>query len=212
MPGIAACRAMGETGLLVSFDERIDPATSDAVLALADAVTDVRIAGVRELVPAYATLLVVFDPLTTTHDAIERAIVALSPGDGRDAASRIHDIPVRYDGRDLAAVAAAAGVTEAEVARLHAGADYRVYMYGFAPGYAYLGGVPEPLHLPRKPQAERGLPVGTVLIAGAQCLITTLEMPTGWWAIGTSPVRLLSEDGAPPLLRPGDRVRFVDER
>ncbi len=83
-------------------------------------------------------------------------------------------------------------------------------MYGFAPGYAYLSGVPEAIHLPRKPAAVRGYPVGSVMIAGAQCLITTLPMPTGWWVIGRTPLRVLDTDARRPFLfEPGDRVRFV---
>ena len=82
-------------------------------------------------------------------------------------------------------------------------------MYGFAPGYAYLGGVPETLHLPRKPAPLRGVPAGSVLIAGAQCIVSTLVMPTGWWIIGRSPTPILTGDPSRPFLFDiGDRVRF----
>ena len=82
-------------------------------------------------------------------------------------------------------------------------------MYGFAPGYAYLAGVPDRLRLPRKPAAVRGVEAGSVIVAGPQCLITTLKMPTGWWIIGRSPTRVLTGDAERPFLFDvGDRVRF----
>jgi inhibitor of KinA len=82
-------------------------------------------------------------------------------------------------------------------------------MYGFAPGYAYMGGVPLALQLPRKPVAERGHPVGSVIIAGPQCLITTLPMPTGWWVIGRTPLAVLDPLGERPFrFDPGDTIRF----
>jgi inhibitor of KinA len=82
-------------------------------------------------------------------------------------------------------------------------------MYGFAPGYAYLAGVPEVLRMPRKPAAVRGIPAGSVLIAGQQCLVSTITMPTGWWVIGRSAARILTDDSARPFLFDvGDEVRF----
>ena len=83
-------------------------------------------------------------------------------------------------------------------------------LYGFAPGYAYLGGVPPALQLPRKASAKRGVAAGSVIIAGAQCLITTLKMPTGWWIIGRSPTRILLDDpGRPFLFDVGDTITFI---
>jgi inhibitor of KinA len=82
-------------------------------------------------------------------------------------------------------------------------------MYGFAPGYAYLAGVPLAIQRPRKPSPLRGIAAGSVLIAGPQCLVTTLTMPTGWWIIGRSPTAILTDDGERPFLFDiGDRVRF----
>ena len=82
-------------------------------------------------------------------------------------------------------------------------------MYGFAPGYAYLAGVPQALHLPRKPTALRDVPKGRVIIAGPQCIVTTLTMPTGWWIIGASPAQILRTDPARAFLFDvGDTVRF----
>ena len=100
---------------------------------------------------------------------------------------------------------------EGACARLaaHVAGEYSVYMYGFAPGYAYLAGVPAALQLPRKASAVRGIPAGSVLIAGPQCLVTTVTMPTGWWIIGRSPTRILRAEAEHPFLFDvGDGVRF----
>lgn len=110
---------------------------------------------------------------------------------------------------DLADVALATRLSRNEVIAAHLAGDYRVFMSGFAPGYAYLAGVPASLQLPRKPAALRGIPAGSVLIAGPQCLVTTLTMPTGWWIIGCSPTPVLSDDPDRPfLLDVGDTVIF----
>ena len=124
----------------------------------------------------------------------------------------IREVAVCYEddlAPDLPAVARTAGLTPEAVIAAHLSGDYRVYMYGFAPGYAYLAGVPEAIRMPRKPAAVRGIPAGSVVIAGPQCLVTTLAMPTGWWIIGRSPTRVLTADPARPFLFDvGDRVRF----
>ena len=91
----------------------------------------------------------------------------------------------------------------------HLAGDYTVFLYGFAPGYAYLGCVRDELQLPRKDTALRDVPAGSVIIAGAQCIVTTLMMPTGWWIIGRSPTAILQDDPARPFLFDvGDAVQF----
>jgi inhibitor of KinA len=110
---------------------------------------------------------------------------------------------------DLAEVCRLTGLSPEAAINAHLSGAYHVALYGFAPGYAYLAGVPQSLHLPRKPAAIRGVAAGSVIIAGAQCLVTTLVMPTGWWIIGRSPTRILRDDPARPLLFDvGDKVRF----
>jgi inhibitor of KinA len=92
----------------------------------------------------------------------------------------------------------------------HLGGRYRVYMYGFAPGYAYLGGVAPEIQVPRRTSPVRDVPAGSVIIAGPQCIVTTVTMPTGWWIIGRSPVRIFRPEATDPfLLDVGAEVRFV---
>lgn len=212
-------RPAGAGALLADFTTAsdggaIDAATFARVVALDRALAAAPPPGLLEAVPAYASLLLVFDPLVTDHAAIEAcaAPLAIAPAAGF-ADTATHDVPVCYEGDaapDLAAVAERLGMAREAVIAAHLAGDYRVFMYGFAPGYAYLGGVPGALHLPRKPAAVRGHPVGSVMIAGPQCLVSTLPMPTGWWVIGRTPLRVLDADAEKPFrFEPGDRVRFI---
>jgi inhibitor of KinA len=179
------------------------------VVALDAALAQSAPAWLVETVPAYASLLVSYDPLETEAGQVERHLRSLEPP-ASELAGTEHIVPVDYDGPDLVAAAARLGLTPEQVAAQHAAGAYRVYMYGFAPGYAYLGGVPETLRLPRKEAPVRGHPPGSVMIAGGQCLITTLPMPTGWWVIGHTAFRVLDpEAGQPFRFAPGDRVRFT---
>ena len=211
-------RPAGAGALLADFANTlggaIDEATFAQVVALDRAIAVSPPPGLVETVPAYTSLLLVFDPLVTDHAAIEAHAEPLATAPAAtfvDVAT--HDVPVCYEGDDspdLDAVAHQLGITHEAVIAAHLAGDYRVFMYGFAPGYAYLGGVPGALHLPRKSAAVRGHPVGSVMVAGPQCLITTLPMPTGWWVIGRTPLRVLDAAAARPFrFEPGDRVRFT---
>jgi inhibitor of KinA len=201
-------RAVSDCGVLVAFGEVISDAAHGAVLALDRVLAEDPVPGQSEVVPAYVNLMVVFDPLVTDHSAVTAALRdRLGRAGGTRDAGRVHEVAVRYDGVDLPAVAERLGMTAEAVAEAHLSGDYSVYLYGFAPGYAYLGGVPEAIRLPRKEAPVRGVAAGSVIIAGAQCIITTLTMPTGWWVIGHSDVQVLRPEGM--LFDVGDRVRFV---
>lgn len=213
MPPAPTVRPIGEGAVLIDFSGAISAATNDRVVALDRALAAQPPAGMVETVPAFVSLMIVFDPLVTDGTAVAaHTLSLLETASTVQRTPREHVIPVRYDpasAPDLAAVAEAAGLTPADVIAQHLAGEYRVFMYGFAPGYAYLGGVPPALHLPRKPRAERGHPVGSVIIAGAQCLITTLPMPTGWWVIGrTDQIILDPARDEPFLFDPGDVIRF----
>lgn len=204
---------VADHALLVGLGDAISDGTSAAVVALDRALAESPPAGLRECVPALVNLLVEFDPLLTDHrqirEAVERLlarpVAARRPG-------RLHEVEVCYEGDcapDLAAVARATGLSVDAVIGWHLQGEYEVRMYGFAPGYAYLSGVPSAIQVPRKPAAVRDIPAGSVIIAGPQCLVTTLTMPTGWSIIGRSPTRILTGDEAAPVLfEVGDRVRF----
>lgn len=209
MTGFPVFRPVAEHGLLVEFGDRIDAAAHAAVLALDRALALLPFAGFIEAVPAYVNLLVRFDPLTTDHAAVEAALRGLLGAADAVPVGRVHGVDVVYDGPDLEAVAQACGLTVEGVIAAHLAGDYQVALYGFAPGYAYLSGVPQVLRLPRKDAAVRGVAAGSVIIAAGQCIVTTLTMPTGWWIIGHSPTVILDAKGPCPFLFDvGDRVQF----
>ena len=202
-------RPVAEHGLLVEFGDRIDGAAHAAVLALDRALAAKPFRGFLEAVPAYVNLLVRFDPLATDHAAVEAALRGLLSAAGAAPVGRVHGVDVVYDGPDLEAVAQACGLTVEGVIAAHLAGDYQVALYGFAPGYAYLSGVPQVLRLPRKDAAVRGVAAGAVIIAAGQCIVTTLTMPTGWWIIGHSPTVILDAKGpCPVLFDVGDMVQF----
>jgi len=208
--GFPIFRAVAEHGLLVEFGARINDATHAAVLALDRALAANPFAGFAEAVPAYVNLLVRFDPMVTDHRAVEvalRALITATPTEGLQGTRRVVDVV--YDGPDLDEVAQRCGLSPEAVIAAHLGGDYQVALYGFAPGYAYLSGVPKAIALPRKEAAVRGVAAGSVIIAAGQCIVTTLTMPTGWWIIGHSPTVILDPQGARPFLFDvGDRVAF----
>lgn len=201
----------GDTGVLVEFGDRIDDRVHDQVLSLDVSLTTNPFPGLRTSIPAYASLLVEYDPCIVTSQEVTAHLATLldaPPAKRREVVT--HDVPVCYElGPDLADVAAQTGLPSEDVIAQHLAATYRVYMYGFAPGYAYLGGVPQAIRLPRRPVPIRGIPAGRVMIAGPQCIITTIKMPSGWWVIGHSPLPILRPHHEQPFLfSVGDHVRF----
>jgi KipI family sensor histidine kinase inhibitor len=212
---------LGDRALLAVLGETIDPGVNDRVHALAAAIQAAGLPGIRDLVPAYATLAVHYDPEAWAGPAgapartLARAILGLRAGTTDAAGSRLVTIPVRYGGEwgpDLAEVAGHCGLSEAEVVRRHTAGEYRVFMLGFAPGFPYLGGLDPALATPRRSTPRTRIPAGSVGIAGAQTGIYPLETPGGWQIIGRAGLRLFDPALPEPCrLRPGDRLRFVAE-
>ena len=205
---------VADHALLVEFATEFEVAAHEQVLALDRSITTRRPADIVEAVPALINLLVVFDPVRSDHETIEATLRSLmTERPGSHAPKRRHEIAVCYHDAvapDLAAVAANCGLSTEAVITAHLAGDYQVLMYGFAPGYAYLSGVLKQIHVPRKPSAGRNARAGSVIIAERQCLVTTLDMPTGWLIIGRSPAQILPRDPERPLLfDPGDHVSFT---
>jgi inhibitor of KinA len=205
----------GDTAILIEFADEIDDSVNDRVHALAHTLRAQNRPEIRDLVPAYSSLLVYYDPQRVAfaemraclHGALESLQTDTPPE------PRLVEIPTRYGGEfgaDLAFVAQHNGITEAAVIRLHTSVVYRVYFVGFAPGFAYLGSVPEQIAAPRMETPRTRVPAGSVGIAGRQTGIYPMETPGGWRIIGRTTLPLFDPNHDPPaLLRPGDRVRFV---
>jgi KipI family sensor histidine kinase inhibitor len=205
----------GETALTVEFGDAVDPALNAQVLALDAAFRAGAPAGVRETTPTYRSLLVHYEPLVISREALIGWIdahLAAPVADARPAGGASWVLPCCYDpiiAEDIAEAAAALGMSIPDLTKRHAGADYQAYMYGFAPGWCYLGGLLESLAIPRRLAPRGPTPEGAVLIGGGLSLIATNPMPTGWYVIGRTPERLFSLRRDPPfLIAPGDALRF----
>lgn len=205
---------VGDTGLLVSFEQRIAQSVGAAVAALNARVAAAVIPGVVETVPAFATLLIFYDPLVTEYDAVADAVQKLAQAPGGDTAAgegRLVEIPVCYGGTfgpDLPFVAEHAGLTEKEVIELHAGREYRIYMLGFLPGFPYLGGLDERLFTPRLASPRTAIPAGSVGIGGEQTGVYPIASPGGWQLIGRTPLKLFDPSSGRLPYAAGDRIRF----
>lgn len=209
---------IAEDALLLRFGDTIDAEVNRRVLAataqLARALPSV------ECVPAYASVLLRFDPAAwpdegaaTPHARLETVVARiLGTAHDRDETGRECVIPVCYGGRfgpDLAAVAAHAHLGEDELQARHAAGSYRVAMIGFAPGFPYLLGMDPRLAMPRRADPRTCVPAGSVAIGGGQTGIYPAALPGGWQIIGRTPCRLFDmRDDPPSRLAPGDRVRF----
>ena len=204
----------GDAALVVEFEERIDPAVNARAVALADSIQAAAIAGVRDVVPTYRSVAVYFDPLSTDYDALvaslERGAAQPAPESSRDRVPT--RVPVCYGGDlgpDLAHVADFGHMSEADVVAIHSGTNYRVFMLGFVPGFAYMGIVDARIAAPRHSTPRVRVPRGSVGIAGAQTGIYPAETPGGWQLIGRTPVKPFDPSRAEPfLLTAGDAVQF----
>jgi KipI family sensor histidine kinase inhibitor len=209
-------RHLGDRGLLVELGAGIDPTVNNRVQRLHQILARENLYGVVETVPAYGSLLVVYDPLQAAPEALALQIEDLCEFDAADEPEELHrliEVPVVYggeDGPDLDAVAAYHGLTDEEVIRLHTGTAYRVYMIGFTPGFPYMGQLPEALDTPRRETPRTHIPKGSVAIAQRQTGIYPVVSPGGWQIIGRTPLELFDPlQNKPSLMVMGDEVRFT---
>lgn len=173
------------------------------------------IPGVRNLHPAYSSLLIKFDPLKLRHEALEEVLSGRLERLERVKLPepRLVEIPVSYGGEfgpDLKGVAELRDMTEKRAIELHSSATYLVYFLGFVPGFAYLGELPSELATPRLPTPRRSVPAGSVGIAGSQTGVYPISTPGGWRLLGRTPLAMFRPGRAEmSLLSIGDRVQFA---
>jgi len=207
-------RLAGDRGLLVEFGNAITPEINQSVRAMTFALEVAAVPGVREVIPTYRSVVVVYDPLTTHPSLLSNRILSLYEGLARiePPAPKESVIPVCYGGEcgpDIAFVAEYNHIGVDDVIRLHSEPSYPIYMLGFSPGFPFLGGLSENLHTPRLTSPRTRVPAGSVGIANNQTGIYPIASPGGWQLIGRSPVRLFDPDRPNPfLLRAGDTLRF----
>lgn len=202
----------GDCALVAEFGKEIDEHTNALVHALDRAVRDKGIFGVRECVPTFRSLTVLFDPMLISGDRLEKKLLRLCKTLSAETQTQktVVEVPVLYNGEDLQDVADYAKLSVEEVVRLHAGRDYRIYMLGFLPGFVYLGGMDERIFCPRLTTPRTRIHAGAVGIGGEQTGIYPLPSPGGWRLIGTTPVRPYDATRTPPVLfSAGEYIRFV---
>jgi len=206
-------RPASDRSLLISFAEEISLGAQLQVQRLTHALEGTR--GILNLHPAFSSVLVDFDPRLRTHEEVASLVRdwQAKPPAPRESGGRTIEIPVRFGGvagPDLADVARQTGLSAARVVELFAAAEYLVYFVGFSTCFPYLGGLPPELATPRLSAPRKHVPEGSVAIGGPQAGIYPLASPGGWRLIGRTALRLFDPAAAPPpLLRMGDRVRFL---
>jgi KipI family sensor histidine kinase inhibitor len=203
----------GDRAITVEFAKVIDDAANQRVLTLDRALAAAKVEGVTEAVPTYRSLLVHYDPVRISFEALGEKLIALAgmPAQAAGKARRWR-VPVNYGGEngiDLEDVAKSLNITPDEVVARHSGGDYRVAMIGFTPGWSYLSGLDKSLHMPRRPSPRVFTPQGTISIGGVQAGIQCLAGPSGWHLLGRTAIRTFRLHRDPVFLtEPGDRVTF----
>lgn len=204
----------GDTAVTVCFGEEISEKIALKVRFLYDKMLFLLGRGVTDLIPAYSSLTVCYDPARISYVKICKTVSrVVSAGKAvAEGKKTVHCIPVCYGGvfgEDLSAVAEMHGLNEEEVISLHSGRDYLIYMIGFLPGFPYLGGMDNRIATPRLETPRTSIPVGSVGIGGAQTGIYPMASPGGWRLIGRTPEILYKADREPPVLyKPGEYIRF----
>lgn len=205
----------GESGLLIILGDEIDFEVNQQVHFLKEWIRNSGIEGINELIPAYASLLIGFDPYKIDANLIrDRVVEGISQTQQVIYRSnKSIEIPTIYGGEygpDLEFVANFTKLSASEVIRLHSEVEYTVFMMGFSPGFPYLGGMNPVLAVPRLSSPRMRVPAGSVGIAGKQTGIYPSDSAGGWQLIGWTPVKLFDPTSEPYfLLKPGDRLRFL---
>jgi len=181
----------------------------DAALALYEALREAGLPGVTDLVPAARTVLIRLDTAVTSPAAVRAATAALRPGSTGHTGAGTVEIPVVYDGPDLAEVAGLLGMPSDEVVERHTGTPWTVAFAGFTPGFGYLTGGDPRLDVPRRSSPRTRIPAGSVALAGRFSGVYPHDSPGGWQLIGRTSERMWDLDRPEPaLLVPGRQVIF----
>lgn len=203
-----------DQAVIVEFGETIDDAINARVINLDANLSALPIDGMLEATPTFRSLCVHYDTSKTNAADVVAALRnrVRELIDTAHGQHRVWQVPVVYGGMvgpDLEHVAIHLNLTTQDVISLHSQADYRVGMIGFLPGYPYLSGLPEALHISRRTTPHPGVPAGSITIGGAQASIYSAKAPTGWHVLGRTPLRVFDPRRSDPfLLRTGDEIRF----
>ena len=207
-------RIAGDCGLLVEYGDAIEPEINLRVRSMAMVLSTEKPAGVKEVIPTYRSLLVMYNPLVTNPKSLEKQLTDLEQRleQIQIPPAQTLEIPVCYGGEfgpDIEFVADEHSISIEDVIRIHSGPNYPIYMIGFTPGFPFLGGLPEILHTPRLETPRTHVPEGSVGIANNQTGIYPVASPGGWQLIGRTPLKLFVPQRHNPFLyRAGDYIQF----
>ena len=205
----------GDSSVLIEFGQEISPEINAQITALVPLNKAQHIEGVTDMIPAFASLLINYDPRVVSYAGLRARLEKLLKLEisGETSESRIFEIPVCYGGEygpDLQNIADHAGLTPEEVIKIHSAEDYLIYMLGLLPGFSYLGGLDERIHTPRLANPRIRIQAGSVGIGGSQTGIYPLDSPGGWQLLGMTPVKTYDPEREVPILfEAGDYIRFV---
>jgi KipI family sensor histidine kinase inhibitor len=205
----------GDCSLLVVFGKQISPDINRKISATVQLMKEQHIEGVVDVIPAFCSLLINYDPRVISFEEIRERIQGIIKVDVKagERKKKIYEIPVCYGGEygpDIENIAKHAGLTVEEVIKLHSSRDYLIYMLGFLPGFCYLGGLDERIHTPRLANPRIKINAGSVGIGGSQTGIYPLDSPGGWQLMGMTPVKTYDPEREKPILvEAGDYIRFV---
>ena len=212
---------LSDSAITIDFGNVIDEKINDIVMQLYSHCTKNAFVGMKEAMPAYASLTIFYDVFSvrknynyfkSAYAFVEDFLIKSYENicEAESFAKRTIEIPVIYDGEDLAYVADYHQISESQVIALHTTPTYRVYMMGFLPGFAYMGGLDARIATPRRATPRTKVPAGSVGIAGNQTGIYPSESPGGWQLIGRTELQLYTPNAAEiTLLKAGDLVKFI---
>ncbi len=208
-------KVVGDSAIAIFLGNKIDEKINDVVLTIAKKIEEKNIKGITEVVPTYCSVYIYYDPLKADYRQVLNELheIVKSTKVKEKIKTRTIEIPVAYGGEfgpDLEFVAQYHNMSIDDVIEIHSKPTYRVYMLGFTPGFAYMGGLDKRIATPRLKTPRKRVPAGSVGIAGEQTGIYPIESPGGWRLIGRTPLKLFNPKRDPPtLLLPGDRVKFI---
>ena len=203
----------GEAAVVIVFGEEIDEKINSIVHAVAKNIESDNPEWLEEVVPTYTSVYVYYDPIVVNYDKLRFLLKNYLKKVEPEGHGKTVKLPVVYGGKygpDIEFVAKYNGLSVEDVIELHCKPLYRVYMLGFLPGFAYLGGMDKRIATPRLKVPRLRVPAGSVGIAGDQTGWYAIDSPGGWRIIGRTPVRTFNPDNEPPsIVLPGDYVQFV---
>lgn len=205
----------GDSSLLIEFGNEISPEINQKMKTTVKLMKEQHIEGVVDMIPAFCSLLINYDPRVISYEELYDRMKALVKVEVKAEAGvkRVFEIPVCYGGAygpDIENIVEHAGLSVEEVIKIHSSRDYLIYMLGFLPGFTYLGGLDERIHTPRLANPRLKINAGSVGIGGSQTGIYPLDSPGGWQLMGMTPVKTYDpEREVPILMEAGDYIRFV---